>query len=664
MEFVEAAASFGAMAPFEFRVLGPLEVRRDGEPVAIPAPKQRALLGLLLLHANEPVPQDVLIEELWGDSAPPTARASLQNQVHALRKVLGAETLERRAGGYVLNVERGELDLEQFEHLVAEARTAERQEKAAKLRFALALWRGAPLVEFPSAPFAQHEIARLEEERLTVLEARIDVELELGLHRELVPELEELVERYPLRERLWGQLMLALYRAGRQGDALAAYGRSRRTLDHELGIEPGADLRALQRAILVQDSQLDDPEHRPGWTLERAAAILPGDPRERVESLYQYGLALMRTGELQRAVSTLEGAARLAARVGDRGVEDRSRLFVRFLAIWTEGSSVVEYLAEAERSAAEFEERGDLAGLSVALRHQLRLLGPATGRADAATSLALRCAELAVRLGDVREEGDALANWAFNLALGSVPVPDAIAECEELLARDEWEGVWSAPSLPLRLWQALAYLYAQVGRIEEARSLAERAQTRARGASLLPLYLGAHLWQAEVEEILGDLGSALEHTRVAYAEMLPAVALHLGRLLARAGEIAEADELARAARAAAAPGPFHTEVTWRRALALVAAHAGRFEEAVLLSDEARARASASDWLTFRGQLLEEAAFVWRRAGDAVGERDALAEALALYEEKGNLVGAERVRQTLAGSGPRGQTPPPARQQSK
>ena len=167
------------MAALDFRVLGPLEVRRDGQPIAIPAPRQRALLGLLLLHANEPVSQDELIDQLWGEDAPPTARASLQNQVHALRGLLGAATLERKHRGYVLHVEPGELDLERFERLVAQARGAEPREKARKLRAALALWRGPPLVEFPTEPFAQFEITRLEEERLTALEDRIDVDLAL-----------------------------------------------------------------------------------------------------------------------------------------------------------------------------------------------------------------------------------------------------------------------------------------------------------------------------------------------------------------------------------------------------------------------------------------------------------------------------------------------------
>ena len=142
------------MAALDFRVLGPLEVWRNGELVAVPAPKQRALLGFLLLRANEPVPQDELIDQLWGEEAPPTARASLQNQVSALRKILGPEVLERQPAGYVLHLEPGKLDLARFERLVAESRRADAKERATKLREALAYWRGPPLVEFPTEPFA------------------------------------------------------------------------------------------------------------------------------------------------------------------------------------------------------------------------------------------------------------------------------------------------------------------------------------------------------------------------------------------------------------------------------------------------------------------------------------------------------------------------------
>jgi DNA-binding SARP family transcriptional activator len=642
------------VARIDFRVLGPLEVRREGEFLTIPAPKQRALLGLLLLHANEPVSQEELIDGLWGDAAPRTARASLQNQVHALRKLLGSETLERQTAGYVLHVETGELDLERFERLVAEARQGGLKERSAKLREALALWRGPALVEFPSEPFAQHEILRLDEERLTALEDRIDVDLELSEHVELIAELESLVDRYPLRERMWGQLMLALYRSGRQADALAAYGRAHETFVGGLGIEPGVTLRELQRAILVQDPRLDDAEHRFGWTLERAAAILPWPPQDQAESLYEYGLALMRTGELRRGISTLEAAARLAAPMGETGIEERARLYLSYLAVWSEGTSPLEFLDEAEHAARRFEDRGDYKGILVALRLRYQLVERA-GRADEAAMLAARAAELAAQQGDRRLEAACLHNRALFLATGSTPVREATAVCEALLASEEVNDPSSARSV-LNLWVALALLYAQAGRVDEARVVGERAVAQGRRQGLLSLLLGAIASRGQAELIAGNLSDAARHLRSAYAVLeteddrlsAPIVAAELACVLALTGDLDEAHELAVKARARTSPDVLTTEVAWRRALALIAAHESRLDEAVRLSDEAQARAEASDWLTYRGQTLEEAAIVRRLAGDTTGEAEALEEALAVYERKGNVVGADRVREAMKG----------------
>ena len=217
-----------------------LEVRRNGELVAIPAPRQRALLGLLLVRANEPVPQDELIDELWGEDAPPTARASLQNQVHALRRILGPGCSSGRRPGTSCTSSRTRWTSRRASKgFVLEARGAGSRGNEPR-GYARRCRTGADLhlVEFPDAPFAQHEINRLEEERLAALEGRIEAELELGGHAELVAELESLVARYPLRERLWAQLMLALYRAGQQADALATYRRAHQTFDRELGVDP------------------------------------------------------------------------------------------------------------------------------------------------------------------------------------------------------------------------------------------------------------------------------------------------------------------------------------------------------------------------------------------------------------------------------------------
>jgi DNA-binding SARP family transcriptional activator len=241
----------------EFRILGPLEIAQDGEELPLAGQKQRALLALLLLDANRVVSTDRLIDALWGQQPPRTAATSLQNFVSQLRKLLGPETLVTRPPGYELRVPPQQLDLDRFTLLVDEARGAPAEERAAKLRQALALWRGPPLADVGFESFAQGEIARLEELRLGTLEDRVEAELEAGRHAETVGELESLADEHPLRERLRAQLMLALYRSRRQAEALQIYHETRRVLVDELGIDPSPSLQQLHGAILRQDPALD-----------------------------------------------------------------------------------------------------------------------------------------------------------------------------------------------------------------------------------------------------------------------------------------------------------------------------------------------------------------------------------------------------------------------
>jgi DNA-binding SARP family transcriptional activator len=265
----------------DFRLLGPLDVVEDDRSLALGGVKQRSLLAVLLLHANEVVSTDRLIDELWGDTPPATAAKSIQVHVSKLRKELGEGRLVTRTPGYVLQVAGSELDLARFEQLLSEARTAVPETAARKLRQALALWRGPALADLVYEPFAQAETARLEELRLAALEQRIDADLATGRHSELVGELESLVARHPLRERLRSQLMLALYRSARQAEALDAYRTARRELAEELGLEPCEELRRLEQAILRQDPALDlaeetarPPPHRSAP--DRALLVVPG----------------------------------------------------------------------------------------------------------------------------------------------------------------------------------------------------------------------------------------------------------------------------------------------------------------------------------------------------------------------------------------------------
>jgi WD40 repeat protein/DNA-binding SARP family transcriptional activator len=249
-------------------MLGPLEVvGDDGVALSIGAGRERALLALLILRANELVATDRLVEELWGESPPRTAQRMLHNQVSALRRELGRNgRLETRGSAYLLNVEPGERDVDRFEELVARGRAemdVDPERAAGTLRQALGLWRGAPLSDLAYEPFAQTEITRLEEGRWAAFEARVDAELTLGRHADLVSELEAAVAEQPFRERLHGHLMLALYRCGRQAEALDAYRTARRTLVEEVGVEPGSELQALHDAVLAQDPALD-PQPGPG----------------------------------------------------------------------------------------------------------------------------------------------------------------------------------------------------------------------------------------------------------------------------------------------------------------------------------------------------------------------------------------------------------------
>ena len=282
-------------ARLAFGVLGPLEVRLDGAAVRVGGPRQRALLGLLLCHANRVVSRDQLIEELLGDHPAATADRMLRVQVSRLRKALddgnGQPRLQARPPGYLLRVEDGELDLHAFEQQIAAGRQAladgDPARAAGLLREAEALWRGRPLADLEFESFARLEVRRLETLRMQVAEDRIDAELALGRHAVVCPELEQLVTEHPLRERLRGQLMVALYRCGRQADALETYRAGRSLLVEELAVEPGPQLRKLQLALLEQDTALDlpPPAVRPDITVPPVAPPDEAVPEPRVEAI-------------------------------------------------------------------------------------------------------------------------------------------------------------------------------------------------------------------------------------------------------------------------------------------------------------------------------------------------------------------------------------------
>jgi WD40 repeat protein/DNA-binding SARP family transcriptional activator len=358
----------------DFRLLGPLEVVGDsGRGVSIGKGRQRALLALLILRANELVATDRLVEELWGESPPPTAQRMLHNQVSALRSALGRNgRLETLGSAYRLNVDPGERDVDRFEELLASGRArmeTDPEGAAERFRQALELWRGPPLADLFYEPFAQTEIARLEERRWAAFEARVETELALGRHADLVSELEAAAAEQPLREHLHRQLMLALYRCGRQAEALEAYRTARRTLVEEIGVEPSTELRALQDAILAQDPVLDTPpgpEELPA-ALDGGSPILAGRELE----LAQLIELLADACEGRCSVALVSGPhgsgkTRLAAELARDALRRRMTLsYTRGDSSTENARAVIRRAEESERPALLIVDDADDAGQDV-----------------------------------------------------------------------------------------------------------------------------------------------------------------------------------------------------------------------------------------------------------------------------------------------------------
>jgi DNA-binding SARP family transcriptional activator len=259
--------------PVEFRILGPLEIVDAGVPLELPAGQRRSLLIDLLLHAGEAVSVDQLVDDLWEGDAPATADKIVQLHISHLRRQLGSERIERTAAGYLFRLQHEELDARIAERLAAEAAVAAPKGQVGLVHQALALWRGRPLADAEYQEFARNEAGRLEELRLSLQERLFEARLQLGEHREIVADLEALVAERPLREHLRALLMLALYRSGRQADALAAYRQGRLRLHDELGLEPGPELQQLERRILEQDPALFAEQRPPPHRARKARVV-------------------------------------------------------------------------------------------------------------------------------------------------------------------------------------------------------------------------------------------------------------------------------------------------------------------------------------------------------------------------------------------------------
>jgi DNA-binding SARP family transcriptional activator len=275
----------------EVRILGVLEVRDGEQIVSVRRRKQRALLAVLALHVGDPLSADRIVDELWGESPPKTARHALENYVSELRKVLGRDAIRTGPAGYVLDLEPDQVDATRFERLVADARGQTAHDRAEKLRDALSLVRGPPLGDLAFEPFAGPAVGRLYELELTAREELVDADLELGRHAEVVAELEPLVAEHRYRERPRAQLMLALYRSGRQAEALAVYQDGRRILVDDLGIDPGEELQELERAILRQDPTLRAPPRSPRPTAASPQPVSEARPSRKTVTLLHAELA-------------------------------------------------------------------------------------------------------------------------------------------------------------------------------------------------------------------------------------------------------------------------------------------------------------------------------------------------------------------------------------
>jgi DNA-binding SARP family transcriptional activator len=409
----------------QFRMLGPLEVEVGGEALPLRGPRLRALLAALLVSANEVVPDERLLDDLWGDEPPSSGRTALRVRVSQLRKLLG-DAVVTRSPGYMLRADPDAIDARRFERLLAEGRTLverEPERAAATLREALDLWRGPALADVAAEPFARVEAARLDELRVAAIEARIDADLALARHAELVPELEALVAERPLRERLRAQLMLALYRSGRQAGALSVYREGRSALVDELGIDPGVELRELEAAILRQDPALsprrqprtasaderklvtvvvaeldaggdDDPE-RARALLDRARAALV----EEVESAggrlepcvagtvsAAFGTPVAQEDHAERALRT---ALALLRRLADHGAGVSVRIGVESgEVVLSRGREAGSLAGAAVSAAARLAQRADPGGILVGARTVASTrrsfeFGPETGGARA-----------------------------------------------------------------------------------------------------------------------------------------------------------------------------------------------------------------------------------------------------------------------------------------
>lgn len=601
----------------EVGLLGPLEVRRAGASVELPRGRSRALLALLALRAGQTVPTERLIDELWGASPPATVVTALHGLVSGLRKRLESDQagdgrprlLLTRAPGYLLDIAPERVDAHRFRSLVRRATAVPTDERAVLLREALALWRGPVLADVVLAGPTAADAVDLEQLRLGAYEERIDADLALGRHRDLIGEIDALVTEHPFRERLYGQLMLAHYRSGRQTDALDVWRRARTTLVEQIGVEPGPGLRRLHQAILEHDPALD-PEtaeprgsvaddsardlaaragellaaagsrvyerHYDAGTAEelfsRAELLLPMDHPQRDDVADRISEIYLMLGRHGDADGRLKRALVKARQRGDPRRVSHLRLELARIQLITGPDPIPMDEIEAVGLAAleDAEEAGDDTAVSRAA-YVLGLIELRRGRINRMEELARRGLEAAERSGSVRERL-AMRWWvALPLVEGPTPIHIAITECEKLagVGTDEHVGVLTE----------LARLHAIRGAHDVAHAYIARAQKHLeqRPGLRRPTMFVA-LRAAEVESAAGAPERAEPHLRTALAladdlgeaDLRAQLAAKLARVLVARGHTREAAELAHRSRRTAPSESVTAQVLWRAAMADVA----------------------------------------------------------------------------------------------
>ncbi|WP_052668040.1 AfsR/SARP family transcriptional regulator [Nitriliruptor alkaliphilus] len=619
----------------EVRLLGPLEVCRDGVPLDVPRGRSRALLALLALAVGRTVPVERLVDELWGSSPPATVVTALHGLVSGLRKRLepdpGVATAPRvlvtRPGGYLLDVPADHVDAHRFRTMVHRAAAVSGEERAALLRDALTQWRGGALTGVELAGAAISEAAALEEVRLSAYEACLDAELALGRHHEVSGEIDTLVTEHPYRERLASQLMLAHYRSGRQADALEVWRRTRRTLVEHLGVEPGPELRKLHLAILAHDPALDlegahpaaTPSDERDRTLAARAGELLADAGTQVydrhydagmaEQLFSQAERLLAPGHPQHdlvddrlaeidlmlgrhdgADDRLQRSLADARRTGDHRRTSHLHLERARIRLITGPDPIpMDDLGSiAARALVQARTDGDDALESQAcyLLGLIELRRAQPRRMEAVARDGLIAAE---RSGNLRER--LAARWWLALALveGPTPTDEALAECLELAELDgeHHPGVLAEMA---RLHVRRGEPAAAMGSIARAQRFLERRPEMRRPIMFVAQRAG------EVELAAGDSARAEVHLREALtladgfaeADQQAQLAAGLAEILSQRGQVDQAMKLAHSSRRRAPHESIPAQVRWRSSLAAVLSASQDHAAAWSLLDEATA----------------------------------------------------------------------------